>query len=169
MEAEGYRFESSEGSGFRVVRFQTLRGVRISSEGYGCACEERSRNWEALAFHTRRRYRRIASVPVQATSGFEPQNRATKTVFKERLLLSPTRPACIHPIPHGGVRPFHRKSTRITQSGSGSHAVHIWSRNARFGIASIPVCFGIASIPVHQRVSPCAVLDQFLWVFVVKK
>ena len=34
------------------------------------ACEERSRNWEALAFQTRRRYRRIASVPVHTDSGW---------------------------------------------------------------------------------------------------
>ena len=33
------------------------------------------------------------------------------------------------PRPHGGVRPFHSKSTCITQSTLGPHLAQIWSRN----------------------------------------
>jgi len=32
-------------------------------------------------------------------------------------------------LPPGGVRPFHQKSTCITQSILGPYVVHIWSRN----------------------------------------
>ena len=33
--------------------------------------------------------------------------------------------------PHGGARPFHRKSTCLTQLTLGPNLVHIWSRNPR--------------------------------------
>ena len=33
-----------------------------------------------------------------------------------------------HTVPHGGVRPFHQKSTCITQLTSGPSMVQIWSR-----------------------------------------
>jgi len=33
--------------------------------------------------------------------------------------------------PHGGARPFHQKSTCLTQLTSGPYVVQIWSRNVR--------------------------------------
>ena len=34
-------------------------------------------------------------------------------------------------LPHGGIRPFHQKSTCLTELTSGPYVVQIWSRNAR--------------------------------------
>jgi len=34
-------------------------------------------------------------------------------------------------LPHGGVRPFHQKSTCLTQLTLGRYVVQIWSRYAR--------------------------------------
>ena len=33
--------------------------------------------------------------------------------------------------PHGGVRPFHQKSTCLTELTVGPYLVHIWTRNVR--------------------------------------
>ena len=49
-----------------------------------------------------------------------------------KALEAKTVPASAHhtviPPPHGGVRPFHRKSTCIRQLTSGPYVVQIWSR-----------------------------------------
>jgi len=41
-------------------------------------------------------------------------------------------------IPHGGVRPFHQKSTFLTQLTLGSYVVQIWSRTPRISAGSKP-------------------------------
>ena len=40
--------------------------------------------------------------------------------------------------PHGGARPFHQKSTYLTQLTLGPYAVQIWSRNPRISEATKP-------------------------------
>ena len=40
--------------------------------------------------------------------------------------------------PHDGLRPFHQKSTCVTQSTLGSYAVQIWSRNRQFQVERNP-------------------------------
>ena len=41
-------------------------------------------------------------------------------------------------LPHGGVRPFHQKSTCLTQLTLATHVVQIWSRNPRISDATNP-------------------------------
>ena len=62
----------------------------------------------------------------------------TSRGLQERAWDAPTKglewirfDLCDHVGPHGGVRPFHQKSTRLTQSILGPYAVQIWSRYAR--------------------------------------
>ena len=40
--------------------------------------------------------------------------------------------------PHGGVRPFHQKSTCLTQITLGPYVVQIWSRTPRISAGSKP-------------------------------
>ena len=50
----------------------------------------------------------------------------------ERSALHPRLPSALSCAdPHGGVRPFQRKSICITQLTLGSYVVQIWSRNGR--------------------------------------
>ena len=51
--------------------------------------------------------------------------KATEWVSVKRLMQVSYRVR----LPHGGVRPFHQKSTCLTQSTSGPHVVQIWLHN----------------------------------------